>query len=230
MPICEALEPWLPTLHDILYKGQYGTVDEQAYYSQFGLDQVSIPVDCVRVTRIMPRAVEMFNERFALRMVNKETLETWQIGLQTKVDEIVYKYERALEVYETNASEMNNVLEKKVIQRDSVSEDSGSDSTIYGRTDTFAGTVKTADTPNGTINMSDNYADAVSKNDNSNTASGTDVLQHGLINTYTDTVTETKEPEGGIVQAANRSIDEWRDIVARFVREFENNFLNIFWY
>lgn len=226
----EARESWLPSLYDILYKARYGTPEERAYYGKFGLSQVEIPADCVRLAEAMPRAVEMFNERFALRMINKETLETWQIGIQSKFDTIAYRYERALALYADNAEEMSNVLEKKTTERDATSTNSGSDSTTYGRKDTFAGMVRNVDTPDSRINASDDYADSLVKNDNSNTASGTDTLTHGLKNTIKDTVTETREPEGGIVQATNRSIDEWRDIVAEFVREFENNFLNVFWY
>ena len=226
----EAFEPWTPTLYDILYRASEGTADERAYYGKFGFGTLEIPDDCVRVRAVRDRAETMFNERFGQRMINKETLETWQIGLQSKMDTIVYRYERALALYAENSDEMANVLEKRVTQRDATSENSGTDSTTYGRKDTFAGTVKNIDTPDSAINASDNYADALTKSDNSNTASGTDSVTHGLKNTVKDTVTETREPEGGIVEATNRSIDAWRDIVADMVREFENNFLNVFWY
>ena len=226
----EAREMWTPTLYDILYKAQFGTADERTYYSKFGLGQVEVPEDATRVSAIMSRAVQMFNERFALRMINRETLETWQVGLQSKFDTIVYRYERALELYATNSEEMLHVLEKKVTVRDYTSQNSGSDSTTYGRKDTFAGTVKNVDTPDSAVNDSDDYADALTKSNNSNTASGTDTLTPGLKNEIDDTVTETKEPVGGIVRATNDSIDAYRDIVADFVREFENNFLNVFWY
>ena len=226
----EAREMWTPTLHDILYKAQYGTADEKTYYSKFGLDQVAIPEDCVKLSEVMSRAVVMFNERYALRMINRETLETWQMGLQSKFDAIAYRYERAFKLYSENAEEMSNVMEKKITTRSATSENSGSDTTTYGRKDTFAGTVKNIDTPDSAVNANSDYADTLTKNDNSSQASGTDTLTHGLKNTITDTVTETKEPEGGIVEATNRSIDAWRDLTAEFVKEFENNFLNVFWY
>ena len=226
----EAREMWAPTLHDILYKAQFGTADERTYYSKFGLGQVVIPEDCENLADAMTRAVVMFNERYALRMINRETLETWQMGLQSKLDTIAYRYERAFALYADNAEEMSNVLEKKVTVRDMTSQNSGSDSTSYGRKDTFAGTVKDIDTPDTAINANANYADRLTKNDNSNQASGTDTLTHGLKTEIDDTVTETKEPEGGIVEATNRSIDAWRDLTAEFVKEFENNFLNVFWY
>lgn len=226
----EAREMWTPTLHDILYKAQFGTADERTYYSKFGLGQVVIPEDCEYLGEAMIRAVVMFNERYALRMINRETLETWQMGLQSKFDTIAYRYERAFALYAENAEEMENVLEKKVTTRSATSTNSGSDTTTYGRKDTFAGTVKNIDTPDTAINANPGYADSLTKNDNSNQASGTDTLTHGLVNTISDTVTETKEPEGGIVEATNRSMDAWRDLTAEFVREFENNFLNVFWY
>ena len=200
------------------------------YYDRFGLDRVDIPADCTRLSAVMSRAVTMFNERYAYRMLNSETLEQWQMRLQHTADLNAYRYERALELYATNSEEMSNVLEKKVTVRDMTSQNSGSDSTTYGRKDTFAGTVKNVDTPDSAVNDSDDYADALTKSNNSNTASGTDTLTHGLKNEIDDTVTETKEPEGGIVRATNDSIDAYRDIVADFVREFENNFLNVFWY
>lgn len=200
------------------------------YYDRFGLDRVEIPADCPRLTAVMPRAVTMFNERYAYRMLNSETLEQWQTRLQHVADLNVYRYERALTLYATNAEELANVLEKKVTVRDYESRNSGSDSTTYGRKDTFAGSVKNIDTPDSAINASDDYADSLTKSDNSNTASGTDTLTHGLKNEIDDTVTETREPEGGFVPALNDSIDAYRDITADFVREFENNFLNVFWY
>ena len=200
------------------------------YYDKFGFDRVEIPVDCTRLNAIMSRAVQIFNERYAYRMLNSETLEQWQMRLQHTADLNVYRYERALELYAANAEEMSNVLEKKVTERDATSQNSGSDSTTYGRKDTFEGSVRNIDTPDTAINASDDYADALTKSDNSNTASGTDTLTHGLKNTIKDKVTETKEPVGGIVRATNDSIDAYRDIVADFVREFENNFMNVFWY
>lgn len=226
----EARESWIPTLYDIVYRAEQGTPSEREYYGKFGLSQVEVPAECERVRAIMPRAVVMFNERFGQRMINKETLEQWQIGLQAKFDTIVNRYERALALYEDNDGEMSNVLEKKVTTRNATNTNSGSDSTTYGRKDTYAGTVKNIDTPDSAINASDEYADALTKSNNSNTASGTDTLTHGLKVTIADTVTETKEPVGGIVKAVNDSADAWRDLTAEFVREFENNFLNVFWY
>lgn len=200
------------------------------YYDKFGFDRVEIPASCTRLTAIMPRAIELFNERYAYRMLNSETLEQWQIRLQHVADLNVYRYERALELYETNADEMLNVLEKTVTVREATTANSGTDSTTYGRTDTYAGTVKNVDTPDSAVNDSDDYADSLVRNNNSNTASGTDRLTHGLTTDIDDTVTETKEPEGGIIRATNDSIDAYRDLVADFVKEFENNFLNVFWY
>lgn len=226
----EAREMWTPQLNDIIYLASYGTPDERAFYGRFGLDKCELPGACPRLTAVMPRAVQMFNDRYRFRMVNKETLEAWQIGIQHVVDSVALKYERALNLYYQTSEEMANVLEKKVTERVATSENSGTDTTTYGRKDTFAGKVKNIDTPDSAINASDDYADSLTKSDNQNTASGSDSLTHGLKNTIRDTVTETREPEGGIVEATNRSIDAWRDMVAEFVKEFENNFLNVFWY
>ena len=210
---------------------EWGPTREGAtYYNLFGLDRVEIPADCPRLTAVMPRVIQLFNERYAYRMLNSETLEQWQMRLQHTADLNAYRYERALTLYATNAEEMSNVLEKKTTERDATSENSGSDSTTYGRKDTFAGSVKNIDTPDSAINASDDYADSLTKSDNSNTASGTDTLTHGLKNTVKDKVVETREPEGGFVPALNDSIDAYRDIAVDFVREFENNFLNVFWY
>lgn len=206
------------------------TYDGYRYYDKFGFDRVEIPADCPRLTAVMPRALELFNERYAFRMLNSETLEQWQMRLQHTADLNVYRYERALELYATNAEEMLNVLEKTVTVRDATTANSGTDSTTYGRKDTYAGTVRNVDTPDSAVNDSDDYADSLVRNNNSNTASGTDSLVHGLRTDIDDTVTETKEPEGGIIRATNDSIDAYRDLVADFVREFENNFLNVFWY
>lgn len=218
------------TLIALTYDDTGPTEKGARYYDKFGLDRVEIPADCPRLTAVMPRAIELFNERYAYRMFNSETLEQWQTRLQHTADLNAYRYERALELYDTNSEEMSNVLEKTVTVRDASTANSGTDSTTYGRIDTYAGTVKNVDTPDSAVNDTDDYADSVTRNNNSNTASGTDRLIHGLRTDIDDTVTETKEPEGGIIRATNDSIDAYRDLVADFVREFENNFLNVFWY
>ena len=226
----EAREMWLPTLSDILNKRTSDDEAERTYYTQFGLDKCEFPADCPRLSATIPRIVELFNERYYTRMINRETLEIWQMNLQHVVDRIAYRYERALTLYATHQTELANVLERETTTRHATSANSGTDTTTYGRMDTFEGKTKNIDTPDSAVNASDNYADSLTKSDNKNTASGSDQLTHGLTNTINDEVIKTREPEGGFVPALNDSIDAYRDIAVDFVREFENNFMNVFWY
>jgi len=72
-------------------------------------------------------------------------------------------------------------------------------------------TGKNINTPDSVVNADDNYADSVNKSE----ADGeTKVIVTGT----------------GLIKSINDTIYEWKDLDTEFIKQFENNFLNILWY
>jgi hypothetical protein len=210
----EADYPWLPTLLDIeVRKSQNRPGYEGIGFEGLVLDVERHPRLAVAWDRLKMR----FNNRYAYRMLNTETLQRWQVRLQNRLDEISDEYERAYLLYEQYSEQMNSLQEGHVLDRTLTIKDSGSD------TDTMDGTTRRADTPDSVINLSNDYADAVAKRQ------GTSTRAYGKTSDHTtkDTLVET-----GIKLQMNivRSFKSWVDLDTSFVAEFENNFLNIYWY
>ena len=91
------LDTYLPTLAEI--KGWAQGDDEQAqYFKQFGWNQLEVFPDCPRVQARMPNLQLLFEEKYAFRQVNRETMEQWQVSLQTKFDSYCRKMEYAYEL------------------------------------------------------------------------------------------------------------------------------------
>lgn len=197
---------WLPKLIDIegLKQG-----NDKDYYSKFGWEQLEVPEDCPNVQERMENLKVIFDEKYAYRMVNCETLEQWQTKLQAKFDSIVRRYERGYELYSLHSQEMkDDVLEGSRTTTTSNAQAGGSD-TVHS---------KTSDTPDQSFNDSSIYAG--STNDGKTTYGRTDKVT---------ATTEFVVTGTGLVQSVNATIDDWRDIDVSFINEFENNFLNILW-
>lgn len=183
-------EAWLPTLWDI----EKLKADGDPYWNRFGWDQLVVPEGCPTVESKMPTLKVRFDERYANRRVNRETMEQWQLNLQSRFDEMAPRYERAYSIYTNKEQQMLDDVEEGSITT--------TNATNVG---------KSIDTPDSIVNSDDNYADSMSKN----TAEGkTQVVITGT----------------GLVRAINTTIDEWRELDTEFIREFEDNFLNILWY
>lgn len=214
----EFREPWMPTLMELEYLKEHGTQEEQEYYSQFGWDQLVVSAECPAITAKWSNLETRFMERYGARLLNTETLERWQVRLQNKLDEIQFRYERAYRLYTEYAEDMDNdILESEVTQVNATNQASGMDST------TGNSSTKNIDTPDSAINDDDDYADSLSKS------------QSGGSTTYgrKDTMgsTTTREMHGNsVIDNIHASIDKYRDIDTEFVKEFENLFLNVFWY
>ena len=184
----DADEPWIPTLWDIEAK------KPDPYWSNFGWEVLEVPSDCVMVRDRMKDLKVRFDERYADRMLNQETMEVWQLRLQNRFDEVVRRYERAYRIYTDKEQQMMDDVEEGVhttMKATSVS--------------------KAIDTPDSRINENSDYADSLNK--------GT-----------ADTDTKTVYTGTGLIKSINDSIDDWRDLDTKFVSEFENNFLNVYWY
>lgn len=209
----DAEEPWIPTLLDIEYRKSNNTPG----YAGIGLDGVVVSPEHTRMTAAWSRLVQRFNQRYAYRMINCETLERWQVRLQNRTDEIIDEYERAYRLYEEYADDMDDPIDGWTDDMDTNDTNTGTDR--Y----TIQQTTRAADTPNGAINLTDNYGDAVTKQDGNNTTTYGRVLDR--------TVSSTRAFKGvKVLEDVIRSIKGWRDLDTMFVEEYENLFLNIFWY
>ena len=200
----DAFAAWLPTLQDL----EKRKVDDpnKYYYQRFGWEMLVVPDDCVRVAARMGDLKTLFDERYAFRMLNAETMEQWQIRLQTRFDSYVRIYERAYELYERYSDALKDDMEPGELR-------------TWDRTysDLSSGDSSSVNTPDSVINASGDYADARTKS--SGSSSGT------------DSVTEKKVKTGeAMINAVNEGIMKWKDLDIAFIKEFENNFLNIFWW
>ena len=207
----DADQPWLPELIDIEAKK---TGSEAGYYKKFGWEQLVVPTDCPLVGARMAELKIRFDERYANRMLNSETLERWQVRLQNRFDEKVHVYERAYKLYQQYEQDMlDDVVQGEKITVTGTTQQGGSDtSTVEARN---------IDTPDEVINADDNYASSLSKNQ------GT--TQYGRKDTVDSTTTRIVTGQA-LVEGINNAIYSWRDLDTEFVKEFENNFLNVYWY
>ena len=210
-------EIWIPTLNEVEYLKSHGSPDEQRYYSQFGWEQLEVPPDCDRVSDRMRILKIRFDERYGGRMLGQETMERWQIRLQNKFDEVVYKWEKAYELYANNQQSMLvNIIDGRIVSNDTSSDSNIIDDTVNTSKN------KVIDTPDSAINDNSDYADVVYHNDASrkNTSSR---------NNRT-TSNSKEEVMGNLIDKVNSTALKWMDIDTMFIKEFENNFLNIFYY
>ena len=208
----DAFYPWLPTLQDI--EKRKDDIENGPYYSKFGWEQLEVPADCPIVAGRMSDLKTLFDERYAFRMINSETLEQWQIRLQSRFDRYVHIYERAYTLYSTYAQDMIDDMkggELRTITRTTSGTESGSDSQD----------VRNVNTPDAANNANDNYADSRSKSTGSSsvTSSGSESVRDELIKTGE-----------GIIDSINSGFRKFIDIDQDFIRQFEDSFLNLFWY
>lgn len=225
-PFPEADSAWLPTLGDILWKQNQG----DANYTPFGFGQLVVPDDCPHVTARFDDLTERFNSRYFNRRIGAETLPRWQVRLQNRLDEIARRYEFAYSAYERYADTMlEDMPYSKAISEDYTESEQGTTERSTGGTDRSERTDRTADTPDSLINASANYADSLSESEASTSYGRTEdeeadrTLTHDL---------DRRERYGGgeLARNVHDAIDAYRDLDTRFVREFENLFLNVFWY
>ena len=210
-------EIWIPTLNEVEYLKSQGSPDEQRYYSQFGWEQLEVPPDCDRVLDRMSTLKIRFDERYGGRMLGQETMERWQIRLQNKFDEVVYKWDRAYELYANNQQTMLvNIIDGRVVSNDTSSKIDSTDDTVNTSKN------KVIDTPDTAINDNSDYADVVYHNDGRRKNTGS--------RNNRTTNNSKEEVMGNLIDKVNSTALKWMDIDTMFIKEFENNFLNIFYY
>ena len=211
----DADAPWIPELIDIEAKK---VTDQSGYYSRFGWENLSVPDDCPYVSSRMGHLKIRFDERYANRMLNSETLERWQVRLQNRFDEVVDRYERAYRLYAEHEQEMfDDIIAGEKVVSKSNARAGGTDSV------TSEGLSKDSETYDLAMNVNDDYAGRFDRTEGSSTT------RYGRTDNVDSTVTRTKTGTE-VIDGVNEAIDRWKDIDTQFVAEFENNFLNIWWY
>ena len=186
-------------------------------YTDFGLSQVVLPDSAPKwLPAIWDRVCTRVNERYWKRYLACETLEEWQVLLQTMTDELAPRYERAFRMYAANseASETEILAVMKT--------DYGTDGLTDEHTQTAKGTSKTTvrDTPDGVINDTSNYAGTVT--DGVTDAGTTKSTRKG-------TVTVTQTGSDGVLGRVNENIRLWRDLETDLVKEYASAFMSFIW-
>lgn len=252
--------PWMPKLVDVEYKSLDTNPDpvERDYYKQFGWkgldrDETEDPDDSIypHINARWNVLMQRFNQRYFERMLAFETMETWQNRLQNKFDETAPRYERAYALYETYALDMASKLADGEIETiGATNQASGTDtkttsgsrssSLTMGGSQTSTTDNSTWDTPDSAVNQQAGYADSRTHgtdtlsftdrvDSTSVTDSGSDSTAYGRLDTSAST--RTKVFTGAsILNNVNASVRDWKDIDTAFISEFENLFLNVFWY
>lgn len=204
--------PWIPKLIDV--ENFKVNSDDPAYWQRFGWEALEVPEDCMFVRERMGNLKTRFDERYANRMLNSETMERWQVRLQNRFDEVVQRYNRMYELYQRYDQDMKeDILSGDKTVTTSKSQAGGSDTSI--------GTGRNIDTPDENVNNITGYAGSRTDSKATNT--------YGRTDSFDSTVTRTMTGKG-VVDSINDSVMSWKDIDTEFVKEFENLFLNVLWY
>ena len=189
---------------------------ERTLYTDFGLSRVVLPSSAdTYLPVIWDRVCTRVNERCWKRYLACETLEEWQVLLQTMTDELAPRYERAFRMYAANseASEADILATMRTDYGDGLTDE---------HTQTAKGTSKTTvrDTPDGEINASSAYAGTVTDGE---TDAGT------TKSTRKGTVTVTQTGSDGVLGRVNENIRLWRDLETDLVKEYANAFMSFIW-
>lgn len=214
MSFPEADAPWLPTLTEI----EYRRTNQVPGYENVGFSALVFPADATILTSRKAELEQRFNERYAFRMIGQETLERWQTRLQNRLDEIARPYERAYRLLQENETAMENLVEGYTDSRRDTNSGTKSEGTYSDNSNRSH-----SDTPYTSVNEELTYADSRDRTTSGGTFSDTtDMVSEG---SFTRTRTGTQLQDNVF-----RSIDRWRDLDTAFTSEFENLFLNVFWY
>lgn len=225
-----AFAPWIPTLLDVEMNKVTEPDGSPVDWRSFGWEALYVDSGNVHVISRFDILKTRFDERYANRMLNAETMERWQVRLQNRFDEVVDKYERAYTLYEKyHQNLLDDVIPGEKTTVTGSAKDSGSDNKANSGSDTNVGTSKYSDTPDSLINDSSDYAGNITKNDYEMKYGRNEKVDYGK-QTDTENITEKMITGGVLIENLNKSIDDWKDIDTMFVSEFENNFLNVFWY
>lgn len=204
--------PWLPKLCDV--ESFKVNSDDPTYWKRFGWEALEVPIECTFVRERMEMLKIRFDQQYFDRKLNSETMEVWQVRLQRRFDEVVRRYDRMYELYQRYDQDMkDDIISGEKTVTESTAQAGGSD--------TSEGTGRNIDTPDEAVNDTQGYAGSRSDSKATNTYGRTDTLNATVTHTMTGK---------GVVDSINDSVMSWKDIDTEFVNEFQNNFLNVFWY
>ena len=206
---------WAMQYIEILNKRQSTDPEEATFYNTYGFDKLTKPssTDAPYINARWNTLVSRFNNRYDYRRVGQETMQRWQRRLQNRFDEVVDEMERAYKLYATTTAIDDVVAGTKTTYASGYSNGSTSSGSSTA-------TGKSINTPDSAVNEDDDYADALTKDTSSNSSTSSSNNSH----TGNDR-TEVLGPD--VLAGVNRSIDDWEDLDTKFIKFFENNFLNI---
>lgn len=186
---------------------------EPGTWSKYGIDQVELPPDTPLCAALWSRICTRCREKYWKRYLAGETLEDWQVTLQTITDENIPRFERALRLYVANPIEKDLLASTVTDYGDGLTDETEQ---------TKAATSKTTmrDTPDTSINDSSGYAGTVT---DGTSDSGT------LKSTKKGKITVTQTGGGGILEALNSNVDSWRDIETEIVKSYASAFMSYVW-
>lgn len=206
-------QPWIPQLIDVERMKASEPDGSPVDWRRFGWSALEVSSEFPNIIARFDILKERFNERYAYRMLNAETMEKWQVRLQNRFDEVAPKYERAYRLYGENLKYMDNVTPGRKVT-ESTNNDSSTNSDVSSDS-------RYSDTPDTSINTSDNFAGSITRNTAKDVTTKKDTQSK-----VTDEVVSGAE----VIQNVNDSVNAWIEIDTEFISSFENNFLNIWWY
>ena len=183
-------DSYMPKLIDII--GWQNSEDERTktYYGKFGFRQLVVPSDCPNVSERFGTLCDLAEGRYAFREINRETMEQWQISLQSRFDAVVHTFEhsyamqkkwqsvidesltKATEILHSESKEdtksdtrTDTSSESNETNRTDSREDSSTTSGTDSRTENKSETSKKTfvDTPDSAVNETLQYADSIEK-------------------------------------------------------------------
>lgn len=220
---------WVPTLLDIEINKAEEPDGGITDWCRYGWSALEVPDDCPNVRERFGTLQMRFNARYANRMLGAETMERWQVRLQNRFDEVVHRYDRMYSLYNMNRELMDDITPglKTTYKR---SDDlSGSDSSTGTSRSSATAKDRTSNTPDSRINSLDDYAGLIGVNESSSSGDTT-TMGETTRTGKTEATTAMVRTGAEIIQQLHLSADSYRDIDTEFIGEFENIFLNIFWY
>lgn len=208
-------------------------VNVQQDYPNIGLK--SVPwgdgTSCPLLFSLKDALIDHFNERFKYREIGAETETRWQYTVDRVFDNIKRRYEFALTLYDANDI---TVLGKqyyeelhRVIGIGQSSSDTGSYSDSKTGKDTTTDVMK--DTPIQALDSNNNYASAIAENEIAYASGGFGSNSRATsrrTDSGEDTTRERHDLDGTILEAIDKAMNDFIDLIDMFVDEFEICFIN----
>lgn len=204
----EVFDTFMPKLIEII--GWQNSADKKtaAYYAKFGFRKLVPPSDCPNLTERWSTLCNLAESRYAFREINRETMEQWQISLQSRLDAVAHTFEHSYAIQKRWQATVDESPTKSTVNQHSE---------VHNASNSSSGKKIYVDTPDSAVNDTLRYADSVDQT----TASGTSSSSWSS----SDTVTDFRNLQSEM----DKIIDGYRDLDILFIAKFENNFINVFY-